>query len=53
MNSDMPAAKPVWVKKVNCYQTKRGEPAAHGQHEAEDANPVADQGRKAIWAMGP
>lgn len=42
----MPAAKPLCVKKVNCYQTKRGEQAAHGQHKAEDANPVADQGGK-------
>jgi hypothetical protein len=42
----MPAAKPLCVKKINCYQTKRGDQAAHGQHKAEDANPVADQGGK-------
>jgi hypothetical protein len=49
----MPAAKPLCVKKVNCYQTKRGEQDAHDPHKAEDANPVAKSGRKQIWDAGP
>ena len=48
----MPAAKPLCVKKVNCYQTKRGEQAARGQHKAEDANPVADQGGNPLGTRG-
>jgi len=40
------------VKKVNYYQKKCGEQAAQGQHKAENANPVADQGGKKFGTRG-